>query len=78
MTNEELLTELVRLQLDIDAVHTELAGRTDDSDHQPNMHRLERVRRNLRQASAKIITATNITQQWIYYTGGLKTPIPSD
>ena len=78
MTNEELLTELVRLHLGIDAIHNELAGRTDNTQLPPNLRRVERARRDLHQASAKTITATNVTQQWIYYTGGLDNPISSD
>jgi len=71
MTNEELLTELVRLQFRIEALDATLSAYTDDERLAPGLRRIERMRSNFRKISTKLITTSNIAQQWIYYTGGL-------
>jgi hypothetical protein len=74
VTNEELLTELLRLQLAIDALGTKIVTQHNEEHLPPNMRRVDRMHRNLREASAKLITTMNLAQQWIYYTGGLQPP----
>lgn len=74
MDNKELLTDLLNLQLAIDAVDAKLVEQHNEEHLPPNMRRVDRMHRNLREASAKLITTMNLAQQWIYYTGGLQPP----
>jgi hypothetical protein len=74
MTNEELLNRLINLQLGITAIDSALVGLENETHLPPDLPRINRMHRNLRKASANLITTTTIAQQWIYYTGGLQPP----
>jgi hypothetical protein len=74
MTNQELLNELVTHQLAIEAIAALIAAQTNEDHLTPSVQRIPRIHRNLREASAKLITTMNLAQQWIYYTGGLQPP----
>jgi hypothetical protein len=71
VTNQELLNELVTHQLAIEMIAALIATQTNEDHLTESVQRLPRIFRNLREASTKLITAMNLTQQWIHYTGGL-------